>query len=117
MAAFRRTSIVAVCAILAACASGSRAGSAVQEREATYVLVDNQAVLDMTVYALRGSQRIRLGTATGLSRTRFTLPRGIVFGATSLRFLADPIGSSRTPVSQEITVSEGEEIELRIPPA
>ncbi len=116
MVALRRMSIVTVCAILAACASGGRTGSDV-EREATYVLVDNQAVLDMTIYALRGSQRIRLGTATGLSRTRFTLPRGIVFGATSLRFLADPIGSSRTPVSQEITVSEGEEIVLRIPPA
>ena len=115
MAALRRISVLAVCAVLAACASGR--GGTIQEREATYVLVDNQALLDMTIYALRGSQRIRLGTATGLSRTRFTLPRGIVFGATSLRFLADPIGSSRTPISHEITVSEGEEIVLRIPPA
>ena len=69
----------------------------------------------MTIYVLRGSERIRLGTATGLRDTRFTIPQGIIFGATALRFLADPIGSNRTPVSEEITVQEGEEVLLRIP--
>jgi hypothetical protein len=35
---------------------------------------------------------------------------------TSLRFLADPIGSNRTPISEEITVEVGDEVVLRIPP-
>lgn len=116
MAAIRRIVILAGCALLAGCASSGTGGNAAEQREPTIVIVDNQALLDMTVYALRGVQRIRLGTATGLSKTRFTIPRGIIFGATPLRFLADPIGGNRTPVSEEITVSEGEEVVLTIPP-
>ena len=100
-------------ALLPACATGK----GVQPRVATTVEVDNQALADMNVYIVRGSQRIRLGMATGLRKTRFTIPQGIVFGATSLRFLADPVGGSATPVSEEITVSEGEEVVLRIPPS
>jgi hypothetical protein len=73
-------------------------------------------MLDMNIYVLRSSQRIRLGTANALSTTRFTIPSYVVFGSTSLRFLADPIGSNRTPVSEEITVSAGDEITLMIPP-
>jgi hypothetical protein len=37
-------------------------------------------------------------------------------GITTLRFFADPIGGNRTPVSEEITVQEGDEVGLRIPP-
>jgi hypothetical protein len=59
---------------------------------------------------------VRIGIASGLRKTGLTIPQGIVFGATSLRFLADPIGGNVTPVSQEITVSEGETVILRIPP-
>lgn len=113
----KRFTFVAACAIVAACASSGKGGQAGSGREATTVLVDNQALLDMNVYVIRGGQRVRLGTATGLSKTRFTIPQGIVFGLTSVRFLADPIGSTRTPVSDEISVSEGEEVTLRIPPS
>ena len=115
MIGIRRLMLLPLLALVSACASagGARAG---EQREATTVEVDNQALPDMTIYVLRGSQRIRLGLATGLSRTRFTIPRGIVFGSTQLRFLADPIGSRSTPVSEEISVMEGEEVTLRIPP-
>jgi hypothetical protein len=34
-----------------------------------------------------------------------------------IRFQADPIGGNRTPFSEEITVSPGETVVLRIPPA
>lgn len=80
------------------------------------VEVDNRAFLDATVYVLRGGQRIRLGTATGSSRTTFTLPRGLVSGATRLSFLMDFVGSSRSPVSEEITVLPGDTVMLLIPP-
>jgi hypothetical protein len=98
---------------VAACATGK----GIEERPTTTVEVDNQALADMTIYVFRGSQRIRLGMATGLRRTRFKLPQGIVFGSTSLRFMADPVGGSATPVSEEIQVTEGEEVVLRIPPS
>ena len=113
--AVRRLLIVAACAVVAACASTGTNSQTPKDERAT-VLVDNQGFVDMTIYVLRGSQRVRLGLATGLAKSRFTLPRGFVFAGTSLRFVADPIGGRRSPVSEEITVSEGEEIELRIPP-
>jgi hypothetical protein len=82
----------------------------------TTVKVDNQAPMDMNIYVLRGGQRIRLGTAGGFRTTVLTIPSDLIFGATALRFLADPIGSSRMPVSDEITVSAGDQVTLLIPP-
>ena len=83
----------------------------------TILVVDNQAFPDMTIYVLEGSRRVRLGLATGNAQTKFTLPKYLVRTLTSIRFMADPIGSSRAPVSDEITVSPGDEVSLRIPPS
>jgi hypothetical protein len=54
------------------------------------------------------SDRVRLGIAGGLKKTPLTLPTNIVFGPTTLRFIADPIGANRNSVSDEITVSPGD---------
>lgn len=83
----------------------------------TILVVDNQAFNDMNIYVLEGGRRVRLGLAVGNSQTRFTLPKYMVRPLTQLRFMADPIGSNRTPVSDEIMISPGEEISLRIPPS
>ncbi len=82
----------------------------------TRLRVENQAFLDMTIYVYRSSQRVRLGVATGNSVTRLTIPSSLIFGATALRFQADPIGGNRTPLTQEITVAPGDEVVLTIPP-
>jgi hypothetical protein len=82
---------------------------------ATYLRVENQAFNDMTIYVLRGAQRMRLGLATGTSTTRLRIPDTLLFGPTPLAFYADPIGGNRTPISQEITVSPGDEVTLTIP--
>ena len=84
--------------------------------EATTLLVQNRNFSDMTIYVLRGGQRIRLGLANGNRETRFTIPANLIFGIATLQFLADPVGSSRTPVSQEIRVTEGDVVRLTIPP-
>jgi hypothetical protein len=81
----------------------------------TTVTVDNQSFYDMTIYVLRG-QRVRLGTARGNSRTTLTIPPSIVAGVSTLRFIADPIGSSRASVSEEISVNPGDSVGLTIPP-
>ena len=113
MRALTRFVAIAVCVVLPACASS---GANTVMREQTFVMVDNQSVLDHTIYVIRGRQRIRVGQASGLSRTRLRLPNGVMSGITTLRFFADPIGGNRTPVSEEITVQEGDEVGLRIPP-
>jgi hypothetical protein len=83
----------------------------------TTVRVQNQAFNDMTIYVLRGAERVRLGIATGNATTTLEIPRNIITGVTGLRFLADPIGGTRTPVSEEITVSPGDQVTLTIPPS
>ena len=113
MKTLRKTLFLAACLVMAACAS---TGANASREEPATVTVDNRALLDHTIYVLRGAQRIRLGVATGLQKTKMTIPAGLVLGATTLRFLADPIGGTRNPVSEEINITPGDEIGLTIPP-
>lgn len=84
----------------------------------TAIRVDNQGFTDMTVYAARSAQRVRLGLATAHENTVFTIPSALINGVTPLRFIADPIGGSTRPsVSEEITVTPGDSVVLTIPPA
>lgn len=110
-----RTGLAALVLLgLVAC---SQQGEPREPQPRTTLEVDNQANLDMNIYVVRSSgARERLGTATAHTRTTFTIPERLIFGLTPLRFMADPIGGSRTPVSQEITVQPGDNIVLRIPP-
>lgn len=104
-------------ALLVAACNGFRHGSSgIDPNQPTVVQVDNQGFLDMAVYVVRSSERIRLGTATGNSKSNFRIPTGIVSGLTPLRFIADPIGGTRASVSEEITVAPGDTVGLTIPP-
>jgi hypothetical protein len=78
--------------------------------------VENRSFSDMVIYAISGAQRIRLGLATGNSTQGFTIPASVLRGGGPLRFLADPIGGSRTPVSEEMVVHPGDIVTLTIPP-
>ena len=107
---------MATLAASAACSRNKQEDEAAEPVPVTRLRVENQAFLDMNIYVYRSSQRIRLGTANGNSTTRLIIPANLLFGATPLRFQADPIGGNRQPVSQEITVSPGDEVILTIPP-
>ncbi|MGK2934264.1 MAG: hypothetical protein ACSLFE_03350 [Gemmatimonadaceae bacterium] len=102
-------------ATAAACAPRSTMEE-IRTGTAATVRVDNQAFLDVNVYLLRSGQRTRLGTVTALTTRTFVLPRSIVGTAVTVQFVASFIGSSRAPVSEEVVVWEGDEVELRIPP-
>jgi hypothetical protein len=85
-------------------------------RASTTVRVDNRSFDNIVVYVLASSgMRRRLGEVSGTSTRIFEIPRNMIFGATSLRFQVDPIGSSRAPISQDIVVSEGDQVQLTIP--
>ena len=98
-----------------ACRRSGTQGNA-EMTEPTMLRVENRAFSDMTIYVLRSSQRIRLGIANGNSTSRFVIPSYVIFGATPLRFIADPIGATGAPVTEEITVQPGDEVTLLIPP-
>ena len=101
-----------------ACVRNSRPDEDVEPAATTYLKVENRAFLDMTMYVVRNSQRVRLGVATGNTTTRLVIPNSLLYsGSGTLQFLANPIGGRRGPVSQEISVSAGDEVTLLIPPS
>jgi hypothetical protein len=108
-------SLIVMLATASACAGRSRE-TVVEPTESAAVQVQNQSFSDMVVYAISGGQRIRLGLATGNSTNTFTIPRHLIRGAGGIRFLADPVGGNRTPVSEEMTVNPGDVVTLTIPP-
>ena len=80
----------------------------------TVLEVENDNFSDMRIYVIRGSQRTRLGIATGKSKTSFTIPESVAFGTTSLRFEAVPIGGRVATFSEEITINQGDTLAIQI---
>jgi len=108
--------LAAAAGLTAACGGGSAAESPAPQAEAA-VTVENLGFADVTVYAISATgSRVRLGQVSGNSTQRLPLPAYLVRGGERLRFLADPIGGSRGPVSEELYVAPGETVTLTIPP-
>lgn len=106
----------ALAALALACGGGTPPADGAAPEERTVLRVENDNFSDMRIYVWRNSQRIRIGIATAKSVTTIPLNRTIVVGIQTLRFEADPIGGRTSAVSEQITVTPGEEIVLRIPP-
>ena len=99
-----------------ACSSRRQPDPAVPgDAQETTLVVRNDNYLDHTIYLLSGSQRVRLGVARGLTTSRFVIPGQYVFGPVALQFLADPIGSRVTPISERVSVAPGDAVEIIIP--
>jgi len=110
----RKVVIGFVCVIFLVSCTSTHKETGLRSTVKTRVEVENQKFLDVTVFVLRGSQRIRLGTVPALTTRSFVIPENLVVNVKELRFLADPIGSRETPVSEEIAVRPGETVELVI---
>ena len=113
-----RLAVVALAMALpaAGCKSTGAARSPSGQTGEAFVRVENRSMLDMTIYVVRGSERRRLGLVNALSTQVLQIPRVLISGSGVLRFMADPIGGSRTPVSEEIFVKDGDVVQLMIPP-
>lgn len=111
----RRILLTAAVALAVSFCSRTPAPEPGQPAGETTLVVENQSTLQVTIYVRRDAQRQRLGDASALSTTRLRIPENLIFGPTALRFEVDPLGSRQTPISQEITVSAGEEIVLVVP--
>jgi hypothetical protein len=110
-----RSSPVLALLIFSACGGRQSDTSASPQQEAV-LQVENQGFADMVIYAVNSGQRIRLGMATGNSTRTFTLPAYLVRTGGPLRFLADPVGGNRAPISEEMPVQPGALVTLTIPP-
>jgi len=121
-------------ALVGACASGSggpkktpvpaAGGEAVDlngdgksSNGATTVVVDNQNLNEMTIYAYQGTQRMRLGRAKSQGLTQLKIPPSIVNGVVQMRFLAEPMvtGGQRAYLSEMIPVQPGDQVDFLIP--
>jgi hypothetical protein len=83
----------------------------------TTVLVDNQNLNEMTIYAYQGTQRMRLGRARATGLTELQIPSSMVSGVVQMRFYAEPMvtGGQRSYVSEMIPVQPGDQIDFLIP--
>lgn len=106
--------LLALAVTLSGCAS-LRSGTA-STAPTTTLHVENQGFLDMTVYVMRSAERVRLGLAPGGVTTSFVIPPDLPSLGQPLRFVADPVGSARASVSDEITVQAGDQVTMVIPP-
>ncbi len=95
---------------------GQKSAGGVDPLDKSYVEVVNLGFLDVNIYVVRSGSRVKLGTVSGNGTVRLEIPRSYVNPGLPVRFMADPIGSSRTPYSTEIPVFPGGTITLRIPP-
>ena len=115
MRSLRSALMLAIALAVAAC-GGARRGPD-ESQPATTVRIQNQAFLDHNIYVVSDAgQRIRIGSVNGNSTAVLRIPQSMMFGITTLRFLADPVGSQRTPVSESIQVTPGDQVTLTIPP-
>lgn len=109
-------SVLALAMLLSACRSNRVPRNADDRPARTTITVENQDFYDMTVYAIVNGQRDRLGIAPGNHTTELAVPEYLVHGVAQLRFLCDPIGGGRAPVSEEVTVNPGDQLVMIVIP-
>ncbi len=114
---YTRAALVTLAAstLLSACAGAGAQyvapHGANRKTEKIEVAVTNNNWMDMDVYVLRGSARMRLGSVTSMTGAVFEVPRGLNVGSEgNLRLLADPVGSSQTYISDPILVQPGSRV-------
>jgi hypothetical protein len=100
-----------VLVLLAVSASCMKRTIRPRESDTIVVRVTNNNALDVTVYAVNQSMRVRLGTVTTASTANFALALHSVSPTGDLQLLADPIGSRRTVTSETIHVFAGQVVE------
>jgi outer membrane lipoprotein SlyB len=100
---------------LAGC-SQNQADTGIIPNQPTILRVDNQSFNDMRIYVVQGGQRIRVGTANGKNISSFKLPKSVISGFTTIRVQAVPIGANGSSISEEISITPGDELELMITP-
>jgi len=116
LGAAARCLVLALAVASLGCRSGHAARNANDGPVRTTIDVQNEDFNDMTVYALVNGSRTRLGIAAGNKTTVLTVPDFLINGTTFMRFVADPIGGNRTPVSEEVDVSAGDQLVMVIRP-
>jgi len=111
-ALYLRSAKVLVAALFVLATAGCVKHSVIPDEPDTITIrISNNNSLDMTVYAVNQSMRVRLGTVTTASTQRFEVSLHQVSPTGELQLLADPVGSRRTTRSELIHVFAGQVVE------
>jgi hypothetical protein len=76
----------------------------------TVVEVESHHWNDVVVYLMNGNQSERLGTATGVSTTRFTVPYRHIATGGRIRLRAHPIGGQASFTSEDVLIQPGQSV-------
>jgi hypothetical protein len=99
---------------LEACSRARRETTPAPHRPAVLV-VENRDPKDLTIYGVRISQRLRIGSVAGLSSASFELPSALLEPtAGTVRFQADPTGATERLTSELVAVRPGNRVEWTI---
>ena len=115
MAVASRGTILTLVMLAVAACHGNRPDPAYPALQ-THLVVNNGDYTDYTIYLIAdGGERWRMGYATGLTTTTLVIPpRFLQTSSNHMRFLAQPLARDHTPVGEEIVVTPGDEVDLRI---
>lgn len=108
------TGLIALLAVSFACGRERTAqASELQGQNDAVLTVTNDYLTDVTVYAVRGGTRARLGTVYGFKTETLPIRNTILFGAGSVRLLIRT-GSGLTHLTEPFTVGPNDTIELTV---
>lgn len=121
-----RAGLVSLVTLLAACGtsqppsaspapkSGTAAAESSEAEPKTLVQIDNQNFNDMDIYLVNQGARMRLGSATGLSRTMLVLPATALVRGWRITLQADPVGGAPVIRTPTLLVAPGQNVHWTI---
>jgi len=116
--ALRRLALVAAATLsagLAGCGSTQNAANA-GSADVPYVVFNNQAQTQATVFILAGGLATRVGTVMSGRREPLRISSSILGGTRSIQFGVELLGSNLAPRSGQITISPGDSLEISLTP-
>ena len=108
----RSVGIAFALAATTAC-GGFRNTQSAQER--AVIAFTNESLDQADVYAVTGTQSIRIGTVLAGRTENLVIPGDIAFRGQNLNVVARLLAQSRRPSTGPITLSPGQRIEVRLP--
>jgi hypothetical protein len=111
----RAASLLAVLVMLSAsCAFGRRADTPAPAQEPVTIEVRNNNWADVNVYAVRSSQRVRLGTVTAAQTRKLTVHPDMIGPGGEIRIFAQAIGGYARYLSPRVYVGPGDVVALEL---
>ena len=88
--------------------------SELQSTDESVLTVKNDYLNDVAIYAIRAGSKTRIATVYGFKSETIPIKTSIISGASSVRLLIEPLGSTAAHLTEPITVLPGDSVELTV---